>query len=100
MSEAEMRRCLIDLILWTSPDRMKCIWSFVSSYLSDEKVGIHADEDYLIAYTDYLNEKRRKAGKKEKTTTACAARNSGKPIDPSGRKRMAGQAPAVSPIKI
>lgn len=54
MSEEEMRRCTIDLILWTSPEKLKGIWSFVSSYLSDEKVGIHADDAYLISHADFL----------------------------------------------
>lgn len=64
MSENEMRRCTIDLILWTSPDRLKCIWAFVSKYLSDEKVGIHADDDYIIGHAKFLESKTKK--KKER----------------------------------
>lgn len=65
MSEADMRRCTIDLILWTSPDRLKCIWTFISKYLNDEMIGVHIDDDYLIAHADYLKWKRRKAEKKK-----------------------------------
>ena len=61
MSEAEMRRCTIDLILWTNPDKLKCIWAFVSRYLSDETVGIHADDAYLVGHADFLKNKSCKA---------------------------------------
>ena len=63
MNEAEIRRRTIDLILWADPEKVRIIWAFVSHYLGDEKVGIHADDDYLIAHADYLKSKRRKARK-------------------------------------
>lgn len=63
MNEAEILRRTIDLILWADPEKVRTIWLFVSNYLKDEKVGIHVDDDYLIAHADYLKAKRRKAKK-------------------------------------
>lgn len=60
MNESEMRRSVLDLILWAEPEKIKVIWSFVKSYLSDETVGIHDDEDYLIEYGKSLQAKRRR----------------------------------------
>lgn len=54
MNEQEMRRGVIDLVLWTSPDKLRNIWAFVSSYLHDEKIGIHADAEFLIEYGKFL----------------------------------------------
>ena len=41
------------------------LWGFVSSYLKDERIGIHADSDYIIAHTDFLKAQRRKARRKQ-----------------------------------
>ena len=59
MSEQDMRRDIIDLVLWTSPDKVKTIWSFVTSYLGDKTVGIHADADYLIEHGKFLKKKEK-----------------------------------------
>ena len=63
MNEAEKRRCIIDLVLWADADKVSRIWEFVSHYLKDEKVGIDAEPEYIIAHADYLKAKRRKAKK-------------------------------------
>ena len=60
MNEAEKRRCIIDLVLWADADKVSSIWAFVSHYLKDEMVGIHAEPEYIIAHADYLKAKRRK----------------------------------------
>lgn len=73
MNEADMRKWLIDLILWTSYDRLKLVWSFTSSLLADEKIGIHADDDYLISHGEFLKEKRRKEERKKKKSSAKEA---------------------------
>ena len=65
MSEAEKRRCTIDLILWVDENQVSIIWSFVSHYLKDEIIGIHADPDFIIDHADFLKAKRRKAKKKQ-----------------------------------
>ena len=54
MNEQEMRRGTIDLVLWASPEKLSVIWSFVSSYLRGETVGVHADADYLIEHGKFL----------------------------------------------
>ena len=54
MNEQEMRRSIIDLVLWASPEKLSAIWSFVSSYLHGEIVGVHADADYLIDHGKFL----------------------------------------------
>lgn len=59
MSEQDMRRDIIDLVLWTSPEKVQTIWSFVSCYLQGEKVGVHADADYLIAHGEFLKAKEK-----------------------------------------
>lgn len=66
MSEDKMRRCTIDLILWADPAQVRTIWAFVSSYMSGEKVGIHADDDYIIAHAEFLKSERRKAAKAQR----------------------------------
>ena len=45
MNEAEKRRCIIDLVLWADADKVSSIWAFVSHYLKDEMVGIHAEPE-------------------------------------------------------
>ena len=66
MSENEMRRCTIDMILWADPAQVEPIWGFVSHYMADEKVGIHADDDYIIAHAEFLKSERRKAAKAQR----------------------------------
>lgn len=65
MNEAEMRRCIIDLVLWADENKVRNIWGFVSNYLKDEMVGIHAEPEYIIAYADFLKAQRRKAKRKQ-----------------------------------
>ena len=55
MSESEMRRSIIDLVLWTSPDKLSNIWAFVSAYLSDETVGLHSNDDYIAERGKYIS---------------------------------------------
>ena len=61
MSEAEERRCIIDLVLWADENQVSTIWSFVSHYMKGEIIGVHAEPDFIIAHADYLKAKRRKA---------------------------------------
>lgn len=59
MSEAEMRRCIIDLVLWADEKKVRNIWGFVSNYLKDERVGIHAEPECIIAHADFLKGKKK-----------------------------------------
>ena len=58
---------MLDLILWAEPDKLRTIWIFVSGYLKGEKVGIHADADYLVEHGKFLQAEhcRKKAQARE-----------------------------------
>lgn len=60
MTEHDMRRAVLDLVLWAEPDKLQTIWSFVRSYLRGEIVGVRADADYLIEHGKFLQAERRR----------------------------------------